>query len=177
VSVIVCVLVLELSAIVTAPLTVPAVDGSKSTIMLQFAPAARDEPHELLCSKLALTAMLLMLRATFPVFVRVTVCEALVVPTVWLPKVRLVADRLSVGVALAPVPVRLTVWALVLALSLIDNDPVTVPVVVGAKATEIVQFAPAARDEPQVLVCEKPLLAAMPLMLRATFPVFLRVTV
>ena len=73
-------------------------------------------------------------------------------------------------------PVRLTVWTLALALSLIDNAPVRVPLAAGVKVTEIEQFAPAAKDEPQLLVSVKFPLAVTLLMLIAVVPVFVKVT-
>ena len=87
-------------------------------------------------------------------FCTVTVCAALVEPTFVLPNVRLdgfvdsVADE-----ALAPVPVRLTVDGLFVALLVIVSEPVRVPVVVGWNVTLTVQLAPAAMLDPQVFVC------------------------
>ncbi len=95
--------------------------------------------------------MLVMLRATLPVFVSVTFCAALVVPTSWLAKVRLAADRLTTGAV--PVPVRLMVCGLPAALSVMLTEAVRVPVAVGVKVTLMVQLAPAATEVPQVLVC------------------------
>ena len=48
--------------------------------------------------------MPLIERAAVPVFVSVIVCAALVVPTVWLPNVRLAGDKLTAGTAAAPCP-------------------------------------------------------------------------
>jgi hypothetical protein len=53
--------------------------------------------------------MLEMLRAALPVLLNVTVLAAVVEPTVSLPKLRLVAERLATGAELPPVPERLTV--------------------------------------------------------------------
>ena len=45
--------------------------------------------------------------------------------------------------AVAPVPVRLTVWALLLALSVIDKAPMSsVPAAEGVNVTEMVHVAP-----------------------------------
>ena len=38
-----------------------------------------------------------MLKAALPVLLRVAVCAVLVISTAWLPKARLVGDRLTVG--------------------------------------------------------------------------------
>ena len=50
-----------------------------------------------------------------------------------------------------PLPVRLTVWGLLPALSVMVRVPVRVPVTVGVKVTLMVQLPPAATDVPQVL--------------------------
>ena len=75
-----------------------------------------------------------------------------------------------------PVPVRLTVWVVGLALSVMVTVPVRVPLAVGLKVTLRVQLEPAARLEPQVWVWEKSPLAAMLVMMRVALPVFLSVT-
>jgi hypothetical protein len=54
--------------------------------------------------------------------------------------------------------------------------PVLVPVVVGLNVTLMVQLALAATLEPQVLIWEKSPLTVMLVMLRATLPVLLSVT-
>jgi len=51
-----------------------------------------------------------------------------------------------------PVPVRLTVWVVGLALSVTVKVPVLVPVVTGLKVTAMLQVAPAATSAPQLLV-------------------------
>lgn len=53
--------------------------------------------------------------------------------------------------------------------------PETVPAFAGVNVTFIVQFAPAFRDAPQLLVSEYPVLAAIPEMLRAIPPEFVTV--
>jgi hypothetical protein len=52
-----------------------------------------------------------------------------------------------------PVPVKVTVCSVEGALSLKVTYPVRVPVAEGEKVTCTVQFAPAASEVPQVLVC------------------------
>ena len=54
-----------------------------------------------------------------------------------------------------PVPVRLTVCGLPVALSVRVTAAVRVPLAVGVKVTLIVQLAPAATELPHVLVCAK----------------------
>ncbi len=95
-----------------------------------------------------------MLNEALPLFVSVTFCAPLVVPTLWLANVRLVGDRLTTGAgAVAPVPVRLTLCGLPLALSLMLTAAVRVPVAVGVNVTLMVQLPPlAATLEPQVFV-------------------------
>jgi hypothetical protein len=80
-----------------------------------------------------------------------------------------------------PVPDKLTVWGLPLALSLMLTEAVRLPLAVGVKVTLMVQLPPAATELPQVLVWAKsPALlpaTAMLVMLKAALPVLLRVTV
>ena len=83
--------------------------------------------------------------------------------------------------ATVPVPVRLAVWGLLVALSVTVSVPVRVPVAVGVKVTLMVQLPPAATLVPQLLVCAKsPLLVpvtAMLVMPRAVLWGLLSVTV
>jgi hypothetical protein len=91
-----------------------------------------------------------MLKAALPVLLRVTVCAVLVVPAGWLPKARLVGERLAK--AAVPVPERLTVCGLPLALSVMLTEAVRLPLAAGVKVTVMVQLALAATELPQVLV-------------------------
>ena len=91
-----------------------------------------------------------MVKVALPLLVRVTVCAVLVVPTGWFPKARLVEERLTT--AAVPVPERLTVCGLPLALSVMLTEAVRLPLAEGVKVTLIVQLAPAATELPQVLV-------------------------
>ena len=63
---------LALSAMVTAPVLVPAAVGLKITLRVQFALAATLEPQVLVWEKSPRTVMLVMLRVAFPVFLSVT---------------------------------------------------------------------------------------------------------
>jgi hypothetical protein len=108
--------------------------------------------------------------------VSVTVCAGLLVSTAWLANVSDVGDKLTAG-APEPVPVRLTVCGLPAALSAMLMLPVKVPVVVGVNVTLIVQAAPAATDDPQVFVSPKFVLAVIDVMLNATLPVLVNVTI
>jgi len=111
--------------------------------------------------------------ATDCLFVTVTFCGALVVPTATVPKERLVGEMAT---AFIPVPLRLTVCGLPAALSLIASTPVRVPTTVGVKVTEIEQLRPAARLAPQLLVCEKSPVVAMLAIMSDAFPVLLSLT-
>jgi len=84
------------------------------------------------------------------------------------------AERLTVS----PVPDRVTVCVdPVVALSVTVRIPESEPPAVGAKVTEIVQLAAAARLAPQVLVSWKLAVAAIELMVSAAVPLLVRVTV
>ena len=91
-----------------------------------------------------------MLKAAWPVLLRVTVCAVLVTSTAWLPKARLVGERLAT--AAVPVPERLTICGLPLALSVMLTEAVRLPLAAGLNVTLIVQLAPAATELPHVLV-------------------------
>jgi hypothetical protein len=86
--------------------------------------------------------MLLMVSAAVPVLLSLTVCEALLVPTVCPLKVRLPGETPATGAV--PVPVRPIVCMLPgipLLLSVMVTEPVSVPVAVGVNVTSIVQVA------------------------------------
>jgi hypothetical protein len=101
------------------------------------------------------------------------------VATAWLPKERLVGETLTAGVV--PVPERLTVCGLPVALSEMLTAAVRAPVAAGVKVTLIEQLPLAATELPQVLVWAKsPALvpaSAKPVIFKAALPVLLRVIV
>lgn len=105
--------------------------------------------------------------------VRVTSCAVLGVPTAWLPKARLAAERVTAGPT--PVPLRTTVCGPPAALSLMTKSPLVLPVTEGLKVTLMVQFAPAATLDPQPLVCAKSAVGVMLLMVKAALPLLARV--
>jgi len=76
-----------------------------------------------------------------------------------------------------PVPARLTVCGLPVALSVMVIVPGRLPVAVGVNVTLMVQLAPAATELPQVLVWAYCALAAMLVTLSAAVPVLVSVTV
>lgn len=90
----------------------------------------------------------------FPRLVRVTFWDALGVPTAWLPKVRLVVERLATGAIATPDPVRVMVCEPPEALSLTVTVPLSVPSTVGRKVTAMLQLPPGATEAPHVFVCE-----------------------
>jgi len=75
-----------------------------------------------------------------------------------------------------PLPPRFTTCGLLAALSVMVNDPVLLPATVGVKVTLMVQLAPAARLEPQVLSCAKLPVATILEMVSAAVPVLVNVT-
>jgi hypothetical protein len=178
----VCGLPVALSVRVTAAVRVPAAAGLKVTLIEQYEPAATLDPQLLVWEKsLALvpeSAMLVILKVALPELVKVIVCAALVAPTAWLTKERLVGETLATMEV--PVPERLTAWGLPVALSVRVRAAVRVPVAVGVKVTLIVQLAPAATLDPQLLVWAKSLAlvpkTAMLVTLKAEFPELVRVT-
>ena len=95
-------------------------------------------------------ATLVMLNVAVPLFVRVTVEAVLVVPTAWLLKETLVGERVTPGAV--PVPERLTVCVLPLALSVMLTEAARLPLAEGVKVTLIVQFLPGATELPQLFV-------------------------
>ena len=145
-----CGLPAALSLIVTAPVRAPVAVGVNLTLIVQLAFTASDERHVVVSEKSPLMATLLIASAAVPPLVWVTVCAALVVPTVRETKVRLVGDRFAIGAT--PVPVRLTVCGLPVALSVTVIAPGWLPVDVGLNVTLMVHLAPAATEAPQVLV-------------------------
>jgi hypothetical protein len=70
----------------------------------------------------------------------------------------------------APMPLREAVWGLPGASSVIERVPLKLPEEEGVKDTLMVQLAPEARVEPQVLVWAKLALAAMLEMFSGAVP-------
>jgi hypothetical protein len=93
--------------------------------------------------------MLEMTRVALPVFVMVTGCDALVVPTAWLPNNTPVPDRETTG--RVPVPLSEICCGEPTALSVIVTVALLVPATVGVKCPWMVQLAPAVRFVPQLL--------------------------
>ena len=92
---------------VMAPPSRPVVVGVNDTSKVQLPRDARDRPQRLFeMAKSPLGRMLAILSGPVPVLERVTVCTALVVPTIWALKVRLGVDSPAKG--RTPVVERLT---------------------------------------------------------------------
>jgi hypothetical protein len=72
---------LLLSVMVSVPLSTPVVVGENATLSEQEPPPATLPTQLLVWLKLALVAMLEMVSAALPVLLKVTDCDALVVPT------------------------------------------------------------------------------------------------
>ena len=81
---------LALSVTVSDPLRVPDAVGAKATLIVQLALPARADPQLSVLLKSPLVVMALIVMGVEAGFVRVMGWEALVVPTIWLPKSRLV---------------------------------------------------------------------------------------
>jgi len=143
---------MALSEMVMDAVRAPVVVGPKCPWMVQFAPAARLDPQEFANTNdeasVPVTAMLVIVIVEPLVLVIVTVCEALLVPTYWAPNERLVGDRDTAG-GVVPVPLSETICGEPMALSVMVIAAVRAPVVVGPKCPWMVQFAPAARLDPQ----------------------------
>jgi hypothetical protein len=148
VNAIVCGLPPASSVTETAALRLPEALGVKVTEIEQVAPAARvagEVGHVLVWAKspafAPVTAMPEMVSGALPVFVRVELWDALVVPTARDPKSRLVGLRPTLGAAAAPVPVSGRLCGLPEASSVIDTDAEREPAAPGVNVTEIVQVA------------------------------------
>lgn len=163
---------------VSVPVAEPEAVGVNVTETVQLAPAARVLPQVLVCANGPVVATAEMSAVAPPPLVTVVVCAALVEPTVVLPNVSSAGDADSDGVAgVVPVPVSETVSGLFDALLVTVRVPVWVPDAVAPYSTEKVQFAPAARLLPQVLVCENGPVVAIDEIAAAALPELVTVTV
>ena len=94
--------------------------------------------------------MLEMVSVAFPEFVRVTVCVALVVPTVWLPNAIEAGTSLTVGAA--PLPDNAAVIGVLDPVSAIERFAVRAPAACGVNVTCTVQLEFPANEAGQLLV-------------------------
>ena len=95
-----------------------------------------------------------MVRDAAPVFLTVTTCAAVAVPTEVEAKLSEVALSVTTGTGATPVPARLTVWGVVLRAVITLTVALRVPAATGLKMTETVQLEEAARLVAQVVVYE-----------------------
>src|SRR5438132_1371591 len=159
------------------PVRVPDAVGENVTLMAQFPPTATELPQLSVSAKSPLVEIVVIAKAAEPVFVSVTVCAALVVPTVWLAKVSEAGERLAVVVDAVPVPVRPAVCGLPGALSVTLQLPVPVPTRRSSDLTLMAQFPPTATELPQLSVSAKSPLVEIVVIAKAAEPVFVSVTV
>jgi len=145
-----CGLLNALSVTVTLAVRLPVAVGLKVTVMPQLAPAAKVLPQVLVWAKspglAPPMAMLVMFKVVLARLVMVAVCGALVVPMDCEAKVKLAGANLTA----VPLPLRAAVCVPPPSTTLSVAD--CVPSAFGLNVTEMVQLAPAPRDEPQVLL-------------------------
>ena len=171
-----------LSAILIEAERLPLAAGVNVTLIAQLPFAATEVPQVLVWAKspalVPVTDMLVRVKLALPVLVRVTDCEVLATPTDWLPKVRLVGERLTPDAV--PVPVRVTDCGLPVALSVILIEAERLPLAAGVNVTLIAQLPFAASEVPQALICAKsPLFVPVTDMLvrvKLALPVLVKVT-
>jgi hypothetical protein len=132
---------LAFSLKVNEPARAPVVVGENVTPTVQVAPAAMPVPQELLeIAKSPLGVMLENTRAAFWWLVSVTDFAVLVLPTTTVPKLKLLAERVT---GATPVPVSAVVCGLLLASSLTVSVAVALPNAEGVNVTPILQLFPA----------------------------------
>lgn len=91
-----------MSVRVRVPVRVPVAVGVNFALIVQLRPAATELPQVPNPAKAKSPVKLaLKVRVVLPELASVMNCAALLVPTVWLPKVNETGERLAVGVALA----------------------------------------------------------------------------
>ena len=101
----------------------------------------------------------MILSVALPVLVMVTVWGELTVPTFWFEKFRLVGETVTAVASVTPEPVKVIVWGLSDALSVMVISSVSDPTVDGVKVMLRVQApAPAARVPTQLSVSAKSVL-------------------
>src|SRR5437879_895427 len=182
------------SVMFTAAARTPGPAGVKLAPIVQLAPGATElapvgQVLPAAKAKSAACAPVMVMLVRFsgapPLFVRVTFCAGLVVPTRWLPKGLLVAESVAVG-GVTPVPVSDTDCGLSAASSVMFTVAARGPVAAGVKLMLIVQLAPGATEPApvgQVLPAAKAKSAAcvpvmvMPVRFSGAPPLLVRVTV
>jgi hypothetical protein len=152
----------KLSGRVTAPVAVPDVIGAKTTLIVQLAPGATvaaQVPTPPKANGPLMAKLPLKVRVELLVLVSVEYSTLLVEPTGVSGKLMVDGDRVTeLPVEDWPVPLSVTCKALPLDGAIV-NVAVSEPLVCGVKVTLMEQLAPAATDEPQLLVSAKSALA------------------
>jgi hypothetical protein len=168
-------LLLALLVTVNVPVNAPPEAGANPTFTVHDAPTAIVE--QLLVSlKLPVTATLDTVAEVVPELDTVTDCAAADEPTNVPGNDKLAGVMLSTGPGTVPVPERLTPIGLLVALLVTASVPVWAPPEVGAKVTDTVQDAPAARAPPQLFVSLNCPVAAINEIVMAAEPGLLTVT-
>ena len=123
----------------------PVAVGLNVALTVQLAPTPKVLPQVVVSEKSPAFAPKMAICHKFivalPLLVNVIVCAALLVPTVWLAKVRLVGD----GPPAVPTPVRIIDGGLPPALELMAIEDFRGPAAVGVKVTFSRQLPPGAR--------------------------------
>src|SRR5579859_7859531 len=176
---------LALSAIESDALNAPAAAGLNSTETVQVAAAASVVPQVVadLMNEVAFVPVMVSearFSVAVPEFLMVTVCAAVVEPTVVAAKLSEVGVSVTAGAV--PVPVRATDCGDPVALSAIESDALNAPAAAGLNSTETVQVAAAASVVPQVVADLMNEVALVPVMVSevrfsVAVPEFLMVTV
>jgi len=137
----------------SVPVRTPVAVGVNWTQTSQLYPVDNPPPQKLVSVKSPVTVMLFRVRKAAPVFMILMSAAPLVVPTVCVPKLKLVGVRTTVDAADAPVPVRVIACGDPVALSVMVTAAVRVPEAVGVNVTLMVQLPLfAATVLPQVVV-------------------------
>ena len=147
----VCGLPWSLSVRLRLPVLAPFAPGVKVRLSVHVPPAASVVQLLVVITKSLLfvpvMAALVTVTEVVPLFVTVTVIGALVVPTVWVPKLTGDGDR----VISVPLPLMAIVCGLAQALSVYKREALRLPKADGVNVTVTVQLLPTANDEPHVL--------------------------
>jgi hypothetical protein len=160
----------------------PVDRGVMNSVMVQVVPFASVAPHEFVWLKspglVPVIVKGLRVRDAVLRFVTVTVFAGLVVPRLTVPNPTVLA---LTDTAVVPDPLSVNAWGLPPALSVMLMLPIRAPVDWGMNVTLIVQLAPAAKLDPQLLLWLKSPgfvpAGAMLEMVKAALPVFDNVAV
>ena len=145
-----------LSLILKVPLRVPLAIGANTTLAVQLCPGPRvlkrgAEEQVLVWVKSPVTLIVVISSVDVPVFVMVTVCAAVVEPTVVFAKVKVVGVTVTEVAWVTPVPVTVMMWGLFGVLSSMLNSSVTEPVASGVKVMLMLHVPPRAATVPTQL--------------------------